>query len=1444
MNNPVDTGAAALPQSGLRLDGRQAFARSGTLLVSAALLGPFWATSLGATPSLTGGRVLLAVVVGLFALDALEHRRTLRRPGLPAVLLAIAFVGVVVWAGVNALLWGCFCAGGFGGLAEVAAATLLAVAVSSQAPRFRLPLLVAAAAGVVLGGALAVVGADLHSALASAAAEGRLSGVYGNSNSLAYALAGSVPLLLLGARVLKGRYRWLVAAALLGVLVALGLTFSRGGMLAASLGAIVALAMLAPTRRRALGVLAGGPLLLAASAAILYPLASDRRLEVEYGPAIDALAFMDRGGWDGNAQGLIPRGSASFSNRDGGRVLRIATSAAGQGVSYHWGPAQRGHEYVLRFDAKSAGDRVALRFGLEDNVLGNSPAIGSAPVASKWTQFRVSWTPSALSKFARLYIWQETGATTLLLRRVNLLQRRADGSVATTTIDTRLYGSLAAAGYSRVYKQLENDSVKQRLTGVEIAGQALLRNPLTGIGWEKFPSFVLQERPEYGRLATHNEYMRFAGELGLPGVAFLLLLVVAAALGLRACPRGFFKAAAAGTIAAGAVGLLFVNGLVVASPTLPLAVTLGVICARRGAANELPAFTWVSLDLSTRLAGKRYAFASLLTLAPPPVPLASQLRLKTSQLRLGAVGSALRAGLAGTLELVALAPRPVPLAPPVSLSGIPYRRLATARAALASSRKQVSRLLAHRPQPAAVQLPAVSLVALARLERLRFTVPAVFLLSARKLGRFAGRAFSACRSLPALAPAPPRFDPSRIVLAATAVGRPLARASAAKARYISARGELALAAIAVGALALAVRIPLFSGAYWANEDSADYLADAVTLLGEDPLGEYRTPGYPVFIAFADSIGGSPERSVLVAQHLLGVAVAVAVAVVCWRYFGRAAALLAGSLAALSPGMAYLEHFVLADFLFGVLIFAGALVLVKAVERGTLASLFLAGAVFGLATYMKPVGQFLVVAGLLPLALSTRSLKRTLAGSAVVAAGLALVIAPWILRNAAQYGHATLSTQGGQTLFNRAFERDRLAIPTDSAEGRLAQRVADRLPRGHRLNDDVLEAFTASGMTTYEALQAEGRLATQAIRANPGRYAVETGRNFWSMVKGPYLSEKDLGFQLSLAAGEQNRTILARVWSAVSEFSAIWWLLSIQTAASVLLLALGTRRSQLLTASCISVGVPVILGTVLGHGGNLRYSLQLLPMQWLLGSAAIVLVASAALNRNVKFVWREPRLSRPEKLLRPYGQEPLHGIRVLVGFATRPRPLLAGRAEGDRLILERLEGMRAAAPDPRPLALNGQATGARWAAQLRTLRPARFWPVKPVWREPRLSRPEKLSRLYRQALHGIRVLVGFATRPRPLLAGRAEGDRLIPERLEDMRAAAPDPRPLVTNGDASGAPWAAQLPALRPARFSQARTLRPPAPVPASPRLATRTRRLLGEVANAFERARRSRDGDH
>jgi O-antigen ligase len=529
-------------------------------------------------PIVTGARIFLLVAGAVVAVDLVRAWPHLVRPSTPALTLGATLVGLTAWTALSAKLWGCFCGGTFYGLAEFTAFTVLALTLGSQAPERCGSLLTSAATGVMLAGGLALLGLrSLHSSVAFDPNPGsRLEGIYGNRNYLAYAVALSIPVFAVCVHRLTNRGRLVAMVGLILAATVVLLTFSRSGLIAAAVGGLVALTADSSRRRRTLAIMAAGCSAAVFATFLVHGYYSEARLRADFGSTtVGALNARDRSGWDGSAQGLIPRGNSSLTNERNGTVLRVSAPVAMSGVSYPWGLAKASHTYVLGLHA-SAARRVTLGFALEDNLAANGAVHTYERVSRAWRPISLSWTPSAQSPEARLYVWAGDEKATFRLRDVRVEELAGRAAPAVRKIGLRLRGPIGVGPL----EQAESRFLQSRWDGLHLSLSAFADQPLRGIGWEQFPAYAAKHSV-YGELASHNEYARIVAELGLLGLLAICTAAVALVMGVLGGRRTAARSAALGVLASGAVALLFINGLVAASASLPLAAAIANLASPR-----------------------------------------------------------------------------------------------------------------------------------------------------------------------------------------------------------------------------------------------------------------------------------------------------------------------------------------------------------------------------------------------------------------------------------------------------------------------------------------------------------------------------------------------------------------------------------------------------------------------------------------------------------------------------------------------------------------------------------------------------------------------------------------------------------------------------------------------------------------------------------------------
>jgi O-Antigen ligase len=486
----------------------------------------------------------------------------------PARLLTLAAAVMLVSVLISSHTTGCDCAGGSYGLIELVIWLAVAGIVVLAAPESRIPLLLAAGLGCVVAGILALAGA--HGATTMSTTSQRLAGTYGNSNDFAVTQAIGLPIAV--AAVLQSRTRWIRFAAMAaGLLLAvtLVLSYSRSGVLAAAGGVGATVVLFTPASRRlsvAAGLIVAGGL----AAWLLYPVFVHDRDNADFGYELALNRETDASGWSRAETGLISKGPSQLSNA-GPDILRVTTSTPDQGVSDKVGVAQPSATYDLHFQARVNPGGGPLFYGLEDNLLGAGPAAARSLSVGRWTTLRLTWHPSATATHARVYFWAGTPGS-FELRHVVFGPRGAPAEV----LPVRLAGYAVS---SRQKIALANHRyIESRASAARIAVDAFEAHPLFGIGWERFDTYAAT-RSGVGPLASHDEYLRFAAELGIPGVLAIVLLCVAvmwAAWRARLDPLGPLLI---GLVVTAGIALAFGNVLESPDIVLPFATAAAIAVA-------------------------------------------------------------------------------------------------------------------------------------------------------------------------------------------------------------------------------------------------------------------------------------------------------------------------------------------------------------------------------------------------------------------------------------------------------------------------------------------------------------------------------------------------------------------------------------------------------------------------------------------------------------------------------------------------------------------------------------------------------------------------------------------------------------------------------------------------------------------------------------------------
>lgn len=315
-------------------------------------------------------------------------------------------------------------------------------------------------------------------------------------------------------------------------------------------------------------------------------------------------------------------------------------------------------------------------------------------------------------------------------------------------------------------------------------------------------------------------------------------------------------------------------------------------------------------------------------------------------------------------------------------------------------------------------------------------------------------------------------------------------------------------------------------------DEQSYDAWAREIAGGEVLGKqifFQEPLYPYVLGGLYALAGddvATQRSVArYAQATLGALSSVLIALLAARCFGRRAGLVAGFAFALHRPAVWFPTLLLKENLFLPALVGLALALVVARRRQPAPRIWFAiGALAALGALLR--GNLLV---LLPFFVAwplvhTRALA-SLRACLLVVAGIALVLAPVVLRNYAVGGRLVLSTSGAGTNFYGGNNLDNpygLATEFDWVRGIPEHEADDWRREASRRAGRELDATQTSSFWLDAALDSmrerpleHARILWRKLRLSLGRYEVPDNHFLeWDAVFVPLLAWPLPGFEVT------------------------------------------------------------------------------------------------------------------------------------------------------------------------------------------------------------------------------------------------------------------------------------------------------------------------------------------
>jgi 4-amino-4-deoxy-L-arabinose transferase-like glycosyltransferase len=198
----------------------------------------------------------------------------------------------------------------------------------------------------------------------------------------------------------------------------------------------------------------------------------------------------------------------------------------------------------------------------------------------------------------------------------------------------------------------------------------------------------------------------------------------------------------------------------------------------------------------------------------------------------------------------------------------------------------------------------------------------------------------------------------------------------------------------------------------ANGDG--YVQPLVVSPGHVPTAD-KPPLYPLLLALPSLLGWKTLVAHRVVSCLMGAVLVTGVGLLGRRVGGERVGLIAAAIAALYPLLVVLDGSLRSESLYAPLIAFALLAAYRLVDRPSAARAALLGALLGLAALTRSEAVLLLA---LILVVAARRLPRgtRLRTTAVTTIAAALVLAPWVVRNWAEFDRPLLSTNSGSLAY--------------------------------------------------------------------------------------------------------------------------------------------------------------------------------------------------------------------------------------------------------------------------------------------------------------------------------------------------------------------------------------------------------------------------------------------
>lgn len=190
---------------------------------------------------------------------------------------------------------------------------------------------------------------------------------------------------------------------------------------------------------------------------------------------------------------------------------------------------------------------------------------------------------------------------------------------------------------------------------------------------------------------------------------------------------------------------------------------------------------------------------------------------------------------------------------------------------------------------------------------------------------------------------------------------------------------------------------------------------------DSSMSQFRTPGYPFFLALIYYIAGVKPWIVIPVQMLLTICMIFLVYHIGKYVFNENIAVISAILFTINPLVIYYSTTILTETLFSFVFLLSILFLIKGVSEERISLLYVSGILLGTSALIRPITQFFpVITAIVIASWPKRRISFKIKGLLSLLIIFYITISPWLIRNYVKYNHFKLSSfQGFNLLFFNA-----------------------------------------------------------------------------------------------------------------------------------------------------------------------------------------------------------------------------------------------------------------------------------------------------------------------------------------------------------------------------------------------------------------------------------------